>query len=168
MSHSSEISAELIREIKYRLYNEFMPRIHLCLDQLTDEQVWWRPNETSNSVGNLVLHLAGNVRQWIIAGLGDKPDVRKRQLEFDERKPLPKDDLEELLNSVLAECEPVLNAIGPDDLLKRKPVQVFEESVITILIHVTEHFSYHTGQIAWITKMMTDSDLGFYKEMDLG
>jgi hypothetical protein len=81
---------------------------------------------------------------------------------------LPKDDLEELLNSVLAECEPVLNAIGPDDLLKRKPVQVFEESVITILIHVTEHFSYHTGQIAWITKMMTDSDLGFYKEMDLG
>lgn len=163
-----DITVELVRDVKYRLLEECMPRIKLCLDKLPEEQVWWRPNNTSNSIGNLVLHLAGNVRQWIMNGIAGKPDTRKRQQEFDEEGPLPKDVIWERLKTVMLEVVPVLDGITPEQLVQKRPVQVYEESVISILVHVTEHFSYHTGQIAWITKMLTDKDLGFYKGIDLG
>jgi len=65
------------------LLNDYLPKIQRCLEQLTDEQIWWRPNSQTNSIGNLVLHLSGNARQWIVCGLGDQPDHRNRSLEFE-------------------------------------------------------------------------------------
>jgi uncharacterized damage-inducible protein DinB len=162
-----QITEALIREIKYRLYDESMRRIRLCLDQLTDEQVWWRPNEDSNSIGNLLLHLSGNMRQWVYSGLGGYPDNRKRQQEFDERTQLSKEELWETLSATMQDLKPVIEAVTPADLLQKRPVQTFEESGLTILIHVTEHFSYHTGQIAWITKMLKARQLGFYEKIRL-
>jgi len=163
----NQITAELLREVKHRLYDECLARIRTCLNKLTDAQIWWRPNESSNSIGNLILHLDGNVRQWILSGLGGQKDARKRQLEFDERDNIPKEQLWQLLNETMEELVPIIDKVKPEILLNKIPVQTFEESGLTILVHVTEHFSYHTGQIAWITKMLTSEDLGFYAGVKL-
>ena len=165
---ADRITAELKRELSYRLYGECLPRIHTCLNKLTEEQIWWRPNAASNSVGNLVLHLAGNVRQWVIAGIGGQQDMRDRNAEFEAQGPMPLRELVIVLDKAMADIRPVIDGVTPAELLQRKPVQVFEETVLTILVHVTEHFSYHTGQIAWITKMLTEQQVGFYEGQDLG
>lgn len=162
------ITTALVEEVNLRLFEECVPRIKNCLDRLTEDQIWWRPNESSNSIGNLVLHLCGNVRQWIISGVGEQADVRRRSEEFSEQGPVPKDDLIELLDKLEPEVRGVLAELRAEDLLKVKPVQVYEHTVLSMLVHVTEHFSYHTGQIAWITKMLTSEDLGFYAGQDLG
>ena len=165
---AAQITKEFIFDVKRRLFDECLKRIGLCLDQLTDEQVWWRPNESSNSIGNLVLHLNGNVRQWILSGVAGQADVRKRQTEFDQRTSIHKEKIWAQLQQTMEEVRTVLDKLSPHELVDRKPVQVYEESVVAMIVHVTEHFSYHTGQIAWITKMLTDEDLGFYKGVDLG
>lgn len=157
----------LLKEVKHRLYVECLPRIRACLGKLTETQVWWRPNAQSNSIGNLVLHLNGNVRQWILTGLGGMEDTRRRQAEFDAHGQISVETLLHTLNATMQDILPVIDAVTPNDLLRKRPVQTFEESGLTILVHVTEHFSYHTGQIAWITKMLTAEDLGFYKDVPL-
>lgn len=159
---SQAITQALVEEVNYRLFEECVPRIKNCLDRLSNDQIWWRPNPQSNSIGNLVLHLCGNVRQWIVSGVGAQTDVRKRSLEFSEQGPVPRQQLLDLLNDLEPDVRRVLAKVEAADLLLVKPVQVYEHTVLTMLIHVTEHFSYHTGQIAWITKMLTSEDLGFY------
>ncbi len=163
MPDSISIRDALIDEILHRLYDESLPRILKCLDQLDEFQIWWRPNESSNSIGNLVLHLCGNVRQWIYTGLGGYDDHRDRQSEFDERGSIPKQELVLKLTSTMALIRPVITDIPVDQLLQKRPVQTFEETGLTILIHVTEHFSYHTGQIAYISKLLLARPLGFYE-----
>jgi uncharacterized damage-inducible protein DinB len=167
MDLSDQITEELIREVRRRLIEESMPRIKKCLDRLTDDQIWWRPNRESNSIGNLVLHLSGNVRQWIISGIGGQVDERLRSEEFDSRGPMPKMELWDNLSTTMSDMDSVLDAVTATQLVTVQPVQVYKESVLSMLIHVTEHFSYHTGQIAWITKMLTERQLGFYKGIEL-
>lgn len=163
MTTTEELKDALIAEVQVRLYDESLPRILKCLDQLSNEQIWWRPNESSNSIGNLVLHLCGNVTQWIYSGLGGFPDQRTRQVEFDERRILDKEELRELLVLTLDKIKPIIMNLKESELLQPRPVQTFTESGLTILIHVTEHFSYHTGQIAYITKLLSGKPLGFYE-----
>jgi uncharacterized damage-inducible protein DinB len=167
MANSEAIHEALIREVLVRLYDESLPRILKCVDQLDNARVWWRPNESSNSIGNLILHLCGNVSQWIYTGLGGYPDTRKRQAEFDERRIIDKEELKDLLILTMNQIKPVITDLPEAELLRKRPVQTFEETGLTILIHVTEHFSYHTGQIAYITKMITDKSLGFYDGVTL-
>lgn len=159
---SSDFGAALIAEAKRRLFDESQPRLIKCLSALTLEQIWWRPNPQSNSAGNIVLHLCGNVRQWIGTGLGGKPDHRQRDTEFAERGPIPVADLIDRLNDTLAEAREVLDALDPTTLLQPRRVQGFTETGLSIIFHVVEHFSYHTGQVAWITKAAANMDLGFY------
>lgn len=153
----------IIEEVLLRLYDESLPRILRCLEQLSEKQIWWRPNESSNSIGNLVLHLCGNVSQWIGSGLGGFPDTRTRQAEFDKREGIGSEELTQLLISTMEQIKPVISNLPAEELLHKRAVQTFEESGLSILIHVTEHFSYHTGQIAYITKMLTGNPLGFYE-----
>ncbi len=167
MANSDDLRDALVREVLFRLYDECLPRIIKCLDQLDDVRIWWRPNESSNSIGNLVLHLCGNVHQWIYSGLGAYADNRRRQAEFDEKGPISKEELISQLTSTMAMVKPVITNIPVGELLNRRPVQTFEETGLTILIHVTEHFSYHTGQIAYITKMLLDKPLDFYDGVTL-
>lgn len=167
MYTAENIKDALVSEVLVRLYDESLPRILKCLDQLENEQIWWRPNEASNSIGNLVLHLCGNVTQWIYSGLGGFPDQRARQAEFDERRIVDKAELRAMLVLTMDKIKPVINNLNEADLLQPRPVQTFTETGLTILIHVTEHFSYHTGQIAYITKMLSAQPLGFYEGIDL-
>jgi len=91
--YKKEIFDQIKSEVRRRLIDESMPRLKSCLEKLSEEDIWWRPNDNSNSVGNLILHLCGNIRQWMLAALGGSVDNRVRQKEFDEREPLPKDAL---------------------------------------------------------------------------
>lgn len=162
MTDIQDFADALIQEVLHRLYNESLPRILKCLFELEEDQVWWRPNEDSNSIGNLILHLCGNVRQWIYTGLGGYEDHRNRQSEFEERGPILKTDLASKLSTTMEMIKPVISNLSSEELLRVRPVQTFEESGLTILIHVTEHFSYHTGQIAYISKLLLSRPLGFY------
>ena len=158
----------LLNQVRIRLFEEGMPRINKCLAQLTEEEIWHRPNENLVSIGNLVLHLGGNVRQWIVTGLGGRPDTRERQKEFDEQGPLPSDYIFGKLEKVMEEVEEVLQELTPEDLLKPRKVQgIFDETGISILVHVIEHFSYHVGQITRDTKRIRNMDMEYYGGMDL-
>ena len=167
MPGDSDISAALIRESKRRLYDESLPRIRTCLAALSVEEVWARPNEQTVSAGNLVLHLAGNVRQYIVATLGGAPDLRERQAEFGDPGPLPTAKLLGRLERTMAEASAVIDRLDPELLLRSYRVQGFVETGLSILVHVVEHFSYHTGQIAYIVKSRKNVDLGFYRGKDL-
>lgn len=157
----------LIQEAKRRLFEESFPRVRQCLAELTEEQIWDRPNTNSNSVGNLVLHLEGNVRQWIISGLGKQADTRKRQSEFDERGPLPTSSLLKHLDQLEIETTKVLDEVTSEDLLQVHSVQGFQESGLSIITHVIEHFSYHVGQISYVVKAQNDIDLKYYEGQEL-
>ncbi len=167
MPSSREFGEALLRETRRRLFDESLPRIRRCLAELSPAELWQRPNEGSNSVGNLVLHLAGNVRQWIASGLGGAPDRRERSREFAERGPIPAAELLARLEAALAEAGAALDRADPERLLDPRRVQGFEETGLSILVHVVEHFSYHTGQIAWAVKAWKGVDLGFYRGRDL-
>lgn len=151
-----------LREARSFLRDEYLPKIERCLEQLTDEQVWWRPNPESNSIGNLVLHLCGNARQWIVGGLGGEPDKRERQTEFDERRIIVRDELLTRLRTTVAEVDQVLASFDEGQLLATYPIQGTEATALAAIFHVTEHFSMHTGQIILLTKMLANRDLVFY------
>ncbi|MGH9930027.1 MAG: DinB family protein [Pyrinomonadaceae bacterium] len=150
-----ENARELIKE-------QYLPKIERCLEKLTDEQVWWRPNPESNSIGNLLLHISGNARQWIVCGLGGGPDGRQRQTEFDERQGIPRDELLGKLRITVADIDDVLAAFDPARLLDEYPIQGTKATGLASIFHVTEHFSMHTGQIILLTKMLANIDLVFY------
>lgn len=159
---SANVPLAFIQEARRLLVEEYLPKIERCVERLTDEQIWWRPNEDSNSVGNLLLHLSGNARQWIVCGLGGDSDRRQRQTEFDERSVIPRPDLVERLRTTIADVDKVLSSFDPAMLLKSYPIQGTEATALAAIFHVTEHFSMHTGQIILFTKMLTNSDLVFY------
>lgn len=155
MSNAMVVQAERV------LRQVYLPRIVSCLEQLSPAQICWRPNEASNSVGNLVLHLTGNVRQWIISGLGGAPDVRKRDLEFSKRGPLPRRVLVSRLRKTVEEAGRVLGQLSPGDLARVHTIQKYHVTGMDATFHVAEHFSYHAGQIILLTKMLTGIDLRF-------
>ena len=167
MPGDAELAAALVRESKRRLFEESLPRIRTCLAQLSVDEIWARPNEQTVSAGNLVLHLAGNVRQYVVAALGGVPDVRERQGEFDEKGPMATADLLARLERTMTEASGVIDRLDSAMLLRTYRVQGFVESGLSILVHVVEHFSYHTGQIAYIVKSRKNVDLGFYRGKDL-
>ena len=167
MDLSVKIRDEIIKDVKVRIFDECFPRIRQCVGLINENQLWHRSNENSNSIGNLILHLCGNIRQYIVSGIGGAKDVRERHLEFSEPGPLSHDHLNNLMKDLLKDVSNVLEKIKAEDLILIKEVQGFTMSVTSILIHVTEHLSYHTGQIAFYTKQIKDVDLKFYGDMDL-
>lgn len=145
-----------------------LERITRCLDQLTEEQFWQRPNDNSLSVGNQLLHLNGNIRQWILTGLGGAPDFRSRDEEFSAVGGPDKRILLAHLSATITAAKAVVNGLTEADITTERPVQAFTHDGMFILIHVTEHLSYHTGQIIFWTKALKDVDLNLYGGIDLG
>lgn len=161
------ITEELKKEFKRRLQDETLSRVLTCIDLLSEEQVWDRPNEHSNSVANLVLHLNGNIRQYILSGIGGREDTRDRDHEFASSKTHSRAELKRIISNTVSEAVEVVEEVRPDMLTRIKPVQCFQESVLSIMIHVVEHASYHCGQISLLTKLMVNMDLGFYAGLSL-
>jgi uncharacterized damage-inducible protein DinB len=161
--NGAALTDTFLTESRRLLTHQFLPKIEQCLNALRDENVWWRPNEASNSVGNLLLHLCGNVSQWILEGIGGRPYERHRQQEFDERRALPKHELLHRIQSVVRDADEVIGAVDPREMLTRRQIQGYDYTVLEAIYHVVEHFSMHTGQIIWITKAQTGRDLGLWK-----
>ena len=157
----------IISQIEERLIECGIHRVLACVEKLTDVQLQYRPNVNSNSINNQILHLNGNVRQWLIATLTDKGDTRKRDEEFDSDNKRTKEELIEILNDLEADVRATFPFIRDVDLSEKKDVQCYNETVLSIIIHVIEHFSYHLGQITYITKMLLDIDTGYYADMEL-
>ena len=135
-------------------------RIEICIDKLTPDQIWARGNENANAVGNLALHLMGNVRQWILCGVGGAEDHRDRDSEFDARSG---SEALDRLRVTVAEAVDVLKALPHERLSELRTIQKhWDLTVLEAIYHVVEHFSMHTGQIIFATKLLTGADLGFY------
>lgn len=160
---NAEAAEAFISQAKHHLTRDFLPKLRACVKLLSDEQIWWRANENTNSVGNLLLHLAGNVRQWIIAGMGTAEDTRKRDAEFSARGPIPGKELLEKLESAVTEAVAVLDSVDRTRLLEKRPIQIYDVTGLQAIFHVVEHFSYHTGQIIYITRLLKNVDLKFYR-----
>ena len=152
-----------LRQSINRLRHDYLPKIRRCLDQLSTEQIWWRPNDESNSIGNLILHLAGNLRQWVVVGLPGLEDDRQRDVEFATRDGLDADQLFARLEQTVRDAEDVFGVMTETDLRTEVVIQGFRTTGLGVVYHVVEHFSGHTGQILWITKMLRGEDLRFYE-----
>ena len=151
-------AAEFIEASRTLLARDYMPRLRRCADALSEADVWWRPNPVSNSVGNLLLHVCGNLRQWIVGGPGE----RDRNAEFDARGPRPKAELIALVEATAREVDRVLADLPERSLLDRIEVQGFSVTRLHAVYHAIEHFSYHLGQVAYVTKLRTGRDLGIF------
>ena len=157
-----QIPSAFINQARNYLLNDYLPKIERCLEQLTDDQIWWRANESSNSIGNLLLHLSGNARQWIVSGLGGEADHRHRDREFAQREGIPRAELLSVLKKTLTEVDEVLGRLDASTLLESKQIQGSNVTAFEAIFHVTEHFSMHTGQIILLTKMLASTDFKFY------
>jgi uncharacterized damage-inducible protein DinB len=148
-----------------RKLRQYLERIQVCLDKLTDDQVWARGHETENSAGNLCLHLSGNIRQWIISGVGGRPDTRDRDSEFAARGGLSKTDLFGRLSATVDEVCGVISSADSARLGEMVRIQGYDVTVLDAIYHIVEHFAYHAGQIVFITKALTGEDMGFYRHL---
>jgi hypothetical protein len=148
-----------------KLIGQYWPRLRQCVEPLTDEQVWWRPNEASNSIGNLILHLNGNVRQWIVDSFRRTEDNRNRPAEFAEREHIPAPELLAQLGATMNDAAAVLDRLTPEELASPYEIQGYHVHGLDAVYQVVEHFGLHYGQIAYIAKLLQGKDLGFYSEL---
>lgn len=139
-----------------------LAQIGRCAPLLTSEQLWARANENCNAIGNLIIHLTGNVSQWIIGGVDGRAAPRDRGAEFARRSPLPTDEILSALDAAVHEAMAVIRTCGPGRLAERRRIQGYDVTVLAAIFHVVEHFSWHTGQIAHMTKSILDVDLSMY------
>jgi len=158
--------SEFLENSIYRL-DEGTRMIKISLDSITESDIWKKPNESSNSIGNQLVHICGNMTQYIIASLGEQDDCRNRDKEFSMTHGLTKIQLIQKLEETVKNVKLVLNGCNKKQLIKKREVQGFNLSGIGIVIHAVEHYSYHTGQIAFWTKLLTNKDLGFFDGSDL-
>lgn len=155
------------KEFERRIIEEGLTRIKYCASQLSEKELWYQDNENTNSVGNLIMHLEGNVRQYITSGIGGKRDTRTRDAEFDPKNIKTKELILLELEKTLNESAGVINNLNQKNLTESRTVQGFEETVLSIIIHVIEHFSYHVGQITYMVKSRKNIDTGYYAGLDL-
>jgi len=151
------VSNELREALNNALCDELaaaLGRIAHCVGQLSDEQVWSRPAPAMNSIGNLMLHLAGNVRQLIVAGVGDDPDIRDRQTEFDARGPIPADELLGNLLLTVKKAREAIVSVPDERLLTMIPIKRYDLNGIEAIVRSVSHFSGHAQEIIHMTRMI--------------
>ena len=159
----NETSRLFLQKSRTLLTSEYPVKIERSVEPLTGEAVWWRPNQASNSIGNLILHLNGNVGMWILSGVGRLAFARNRQREFDERSQTSATDLLTQLRRTLERADEVLAGLDEDELLSRRQIQGYDVTVLEAIYHVVEHFGMHTGQIILLSKAQIAQDLSLWK-----
>jgi uncharacterized damage-inducible protein DinB len=159
-----DITSTFLERSRHYLALEYPTKIRRCLDVLPATALWRRSDESSNSIGNLLLHLDGNVRQWIVSAVGGAPDARCRSAEFAAREGATTDALFAALRATLDEADAVIAALTPAVLLERRTIQGSDVSVLEAVYHVVEHFALHTGQIIVLTKQLAPGRIHFYED----
>jgi len=163
----SEVLKIIKAQFNQHVVEESLERIVKCINLLTTEEVWYVHNANTNSIGNLILHLSGNVRQYIISGIGEQADIRERSLEFSANEKLSHEDLILQIQQTLVEANDVIQHLDYNSLSKKIIVQGFDHTILSSIIHVIEHLSYHVGQITYYTKYIKDIDTAYYGGLDL-
>ena len=149
---------------RHKLLEQYWPRLRACVESLSDEQVWWRPNGSSNSIGNLVLHLNGNIGQWLVASFNRLEDRRDRPAEFNRQGGISTAAVLANLGTTMEQASEVLSRLTEADLLAPFDIQGYHVTGLDAVYQVVEHFGLHYGQILYITKMLRSEDLGFYRD----
>jgi hypothetical protein len=162
----SELATIFLEFSRQRFLGQYWPRMKECVSPLTAEQVWWRPNNASNSIGNLLLHLDGNVRQWLVSSFNKNEDRRDRPAEFAAQGGLSAAELLDRLGATLDEAAKVLDRLTVEELLAPYEIQGYHVHGLDAVYRVVEHFGLHYGQIVYITKSLLARDLGFYNELN--
>jgi uncharacterized damage-inducible protein DinB len=162
----ADVTSLFLEHSRQKLLHQYWPRLKGCVESLTDEQLWWRPNEACNSVGNLLLHLNGNVRQWLVASFNRQEDSRNRSAEFNQRKLISASVLLDQLGATMQQASEVLARLTSADLSARYEIQGYKVSGLDAVYQVVEHFAMHYGQVLYIVKTLHGADLGFYNELN--
>ena len=166
MNNEKFLREELVKNALYRL-DESTRMVKISMAEISEEEFWLKPNASLNSIANLILHLCGNITQYIISSLGEEEDVRKRDFEFSTTQGASKSDLFSKLEDTVDRAKRVIYDATQEQLLNMRLVQGFSFSGVGVIMHAVEHYSYHTGQIAFWTKQLRNKDLGFYEGTDL-
>jgi uncharacterized damage-inducible protein DinB len=161
-----DIAQRFLDESRHYLTGQYPKKIQKCLSTLPAEALWARSDPSSNSIGNLLLHLEGNVRQWIVSSVGGAPDHRHRAAEFDAQEGGTAAELFAKLRATLDEVDAVLARLTAADLESRRTIQARDVTVFDAVYHVVEHFSMHTGQIIMLAKMHAPGSIKFYEDAD--
>ena len=162
----ADVTQLFLEHSRQKLVQQYWPRLKSCVESLTEEQLWWRPNDACNSVGNLLLHLNGNVRQWLVASFNRMEDSRNRPAEFNQREPVSASMLLDQLGATMQQASEVLTRLTPEDLAARYEIQGYQVSGLDAVYQVVEHFAMHYGQVLYIVKTLHGADLGFYSELN--
>jgi len=164
-SEDAELAAMFLKFSRDKLIGQFWPRLRTAVEPLTEAQVWWRPNEASNSIGNLMLHLNGNVRQWLVDSFNSTNNGRDRPAEFSATGGAAVEALLAKLGATIDEADKVLGRLTAAELLAPYTIQGYHVRGLDAVYQVVEHFGLHYGQIIYIAKSVTAKDLGFYKDL---
>jgi len=159
-----DVAAEFLAKSRRYLAFEYPTKIQRCLDVLPADAIWRRDDEASNSIGNLLLHLSGNIRQWIVSGVGGAPDARQRSAEFDAREGEDGAALMQRLLETVREADDVLASLDAKQLAESRMIQGRNVKVLDAVYHVVEHFSMHTGQIILLAKRFAPGRVQFYED----
>ncbi|PYQ57681.1 MAG: hypothetical protein DMF58_17730 [Acidobacteria bacterium] len=155
----TELAKPTLEAIRVRVTQVLPAQVRTALEKLGEEQIWWRPNEKSNSVGNLVLHLSGSLNLYLNRNIGGFDYKRDRDAEFAERGPIPKEKLLKIFDDMVAEAEQTLSKLSADRLAGPSSDPERNTFLIEDLVSILTHISTHTGQILWITKMLNEGAL---------
>jgi uncharacterized damage-inducible protein DinB len=156
---ADEIAAAVLDSLRVRITAIFPAQIRQCVEALDDEQIWWRPNEGENSIGNLVLHLSGSLNHYLNRNVGGFAYDRDRAAEFAERRQIPKAELLQVFDDMVAKAEQTFNALRPERLGEPSPEPTMHKLVVGDLLNIAVHVANHTGQIVWITKMLREGSV---------
>ena len=159
-----DIATEFLAQSRRYLASEYPIKIQRCLDVLPENAIWRRDDDASNSIGNLLLHLSGNIRQWIVSGVGGAPDARQRSAEFDARDGEDGAALMQRLLATVREADDVLASLDAKQLAESRMIQGRNVKVLDAVYHVVEHFSMHTGQIILLAKRFAPGRVQFYED----
>jgi uncharacterized damage-inducible protein DinB len=158
------VSENFIARSRYWLTKEYPIKIRRCIEAMPRQTIWARPNHSSNSVGNLLCHLTGNVTEWILGGVDGQQYSRHRAAEFTQAEGADAKTLLDKLDAVLLEADAVLAGLTEADLERSLTIQNRETTVLAAIYHVVEHFSMHAGQIIFLAKMYAPGKIHFYED----
>ncbi|MGB6692128.1 MAG: DinB family protein [Terracidiphilus sp.] len=164
-ANRADVATLFLEFSRTKLLDQYWPRLRGAVESLTDEQVWWRPNEASNSIGNLILHLNGNVYQWLVASFNQLEDNRNRPAEFSERESISASSLLDRLGETMQQASRVLAKLTAAELVAPYEIQGYHVTGLDAVYQVVEHLGMHYGQILYISKALSGADLGFYSEL---
>jgi uncharacterized damage-inducible protein DinB len=162
----ADVTQLFLAHSRQKLLQQYWPRLKSSVESLAEEQLWWRPNEACNSIGNLLLHLNGNMRQWLVDSFNKQPDRRNRPAEFNQRESISASALLDQLGATIQLAGEVLSRLTSADLVATYEIQGYKVSGLDAVYQVVEHFAMHYGQVLYIVKSLNGADLGFYSELN--